>query len=268
MKYRLADLAKIVGGSVRGDADLEIESIQGLDLAGPADIAFLNHPRYRREALGSSAGAIVIDRDDDVFTQSLLVCDNPSLAVAKIVRLFFPSQVPESGIHPTAVVAADATVDPGATVGPYVTIGHRSTVGTGAVLRSHIAVGDDCHISAEVVLNPHVVLYDGTRIGERTIVHSGTILGADGFRYVYHDGVHEKVPQVGTVILEEDIEIGANSAVDRAALEVTRVGAGTKIDNHVQVAHNVQIGKACILCGGAALAGSARLGDGVVIGGH
>lgn len=267
MSYRLAELADVVGGTVRGDGDVEIAGIRGLADAETGDITFLTHGRYRRQAAASRASAVVVGSDDPELPQALLICPHPSLAVARLVGLFHPAVPHDPGVHPTAVVADDAQIDAEATIGPYATVGAGSRVGPRAVLHSHVAVGRRCRVAADAVLHPHVVLYDDVEIGERAIVHSGTVLGADGFRYVFHDGVHEKVPQVGGVVIESDVEIGALSAVDRAALEVTRVGSGTKIDNLVQVAHNVQIGRGCILCGGVLMAGSSRLGDFVVMGG-
>ena len=268
MSYLLSELAEKIGGTVRGDGDLQINAILGLEDAGPSDIAFLTHPAYRKQAAHSAAGALVVAKDDEALPQSLLICDNPALAVGRIVSLFHPIKRPEPSVHPTATFGEEASVDATATIGPYVTIGQGSTIAARAVIHSHVAIGANCHVGEDAVLHPHVVLYDDTEIGARTIVHSGSILGADGFRYVFHEGVHEKVPQVGRVVIGDDVEIGAVSAVDRASLEVTRVGAGTKIDNHVQIGHNAQVGKACILCGGVALAGSAKLGNYVVMGGH
>jgi len=147
-------------------------------------------------------------------------------------------------------------------------IGAGSRIESGVVVGAHTVLGRDCRLGEETWLHPHVVLYDGTELGRRCIVHSGVVLGADGFRYSFAGGVHRKVPQVGRVVLGDDVEVGANSAIDRAGLGATRVGDGTKIDNLVQVAHNVEVGRAALLCGQAGIAGSARLGDGVVLAGQ
>jgi UDP-3-O-[3-hydroxymyristoyl] glucosamine N-acyltransferase len=176
--------------------------------------------------------------------------------------------VPPAGVHPTAVVAPTAEVAAGAHLGPYVVVGAGARVGAGAVLHAHVVVGDECEIGEAAVLHPHVVLYRGTRIGARSVLHAGTVLGADGFGYAYDAGVHHKIPQLGHVEIGADVEIGALSAVDRALLGASRVGDGTKIDNLVQVGHNVEIGRAAVLCGQAGIAGSTRLGDGVVLAGQ
>ncbi|HEY4575417.1 MAG TPA: UDP-3-O-(3-hydroxymyristoyl)glucosamine N-acyltransferase, partial [Thermoanaerobaculia bacterium] len=172
------------------------------------------------------------------------------------------------GIHPTAVLEPGATVDPTAHVGPYTLIGAGSRVAAGAAVLAFVAIGRDCAVGEGAVLHPHAVLYDRTEVGARSIVHSGAVLGADGFGYATHQGAHHKVPQVGRVVLEEDVEVGAGSTIDRAMLGETRIGAGTKIDNLVQVGHNVVTGRHCILCGQAGIAGSARLGNYVVLAGQ
>jgi UDP-3-O-[3-hydroxymyristoyl] glucosamine N-acyltransferase len=171
-------------------------------------------------------------------------------------------------VHSTAVVEPGASVDPTAAVGPYAVIGAGSRVAAGAAIGSHAVLGRGCSVGEGAVLHPHVVLYDGTEVGEGSEIHAGVVLGSDGFGYATHKGVHHKVPQVGRVVVEAAVEVGANTTIDRATLGETRVGAGTKIDNLVQVGHNVRIGKASILCGQAGIAGSTKLGDGVVLAGQ
>ncbi len=184
------------------------------------------------------------------------------------MELFHPEAKPAAGIHPTAVVGDGARVDASAHVGPYVVIGARAILGPASVVHAHAVVGEDCEIGAGAVLHPHVVLYRRVRVGAGSVVHAGAVLGADGFGYATREGEHAKIPQVGDVELGRDVEVGALSAVDRALLGTTSVGDGTKIDNLVQVGHNVRIGRASILCGQAGVAGSARLGSGVVLAGQ
>jgi UDP-3-O-[3-hydroxymyristoyl] glucosamine N-acyltransferase len=171
-------------------------------------------------------------------------------------------------VHPTAVLEAGCEVDPTAHVGPYVVVGAGSRVGPRAALHAHAVVGRRCVVGEGAVLYPHVVLYDETAVGAGSIVHAGAVLGSDGFGYATWRGAHHKVPQVGRVLVEEDVEIGANTTIDRATLGETVIGAGTKIDNLVQVGHNVKVGRHCILCGQAGIAGSTQLGDGVVLAGQ
>jgi UDP-3-O-[3-hydroxymyristoyl] glucosamine N-acyltransferase len=273
--HRLADLAALVGGQVEGNPDREIDAVRSLDAAGPRDLSFLNHPRYRAQALASPAGALLVGqdlaaglRDAGDPPRDLLVVKDTAFALSKILTQLHATEAPEPGVHPTAVLEAGCVVDPTAWVGPYAVIGAGSTVGPRAVLHAHVVIGRNCTVGEGATLHPHAVLYADTQLGARAIVHAGVVLGADGFGYATSGGVHHKVPQVGRVVVEDDVEIGANSAIDRATLGETRIGAGTKIDNLVQVGHNVQTGRHCILCGQAGIAGSTKLGDYVVLAGQ
>ena len=274
MAYRLAELAEVVGGRVEGDPDRAVESIQTLEAAGPRDLSFLNHARYRKQAEASGAGALLVTPAlADVARaglegRDLLLVDDPALALARLLALFHPRPARPPGVHPTAVVEEGASVDPTAHVGPYAVIGAGSRIAAGAVVGAHTVLGQGCRLGERAILHPHVVLYDGTEVGEGSEIHAGVVLGSDGFGYATHRGTHHKVPQVGRVVVEAEVEVGANTTIDRATLGETRVGAGTKIDNLVQVGHNVRIGRASILCGQAGIAGSTKLGDGVVLAGQ
>jgi UDP-3-O-[3-hydroxymyristoyl] glucosamine N-acyltransferase len=275
--YRLADLALRVGGQVEGDPERAVESIQTLEAAGPRDLSFLNHARYRKQAAASGAGALLVtpalaalarETREGGPRRDLLLVDDPALALARLLDLFHPRPVRAPGVHPTAVVEEGASVDPTAQVGPYAVIGAGSRIAAGAAVGAHAVLGRGCRVGERAVLHPHVVLYDDTEVGEASEIHAGVVLGSDGFGYATHRGVHHKVPQVGRVVVEAEVEVGANTTIDRATLGETRVGAGTKIDNLVQVGHNVRIGRASILCGQAGIAGSTQLGDGVVLAGQ
>jgi UDP-3-O-[3-hydroxymyristoyl] glucosamine N-acyltransferase len=275
--YRLADLALRVGGQVEGDPERAVESIQTLEAAGPRDLSFLNHARYRKQAAASGAGALLVtpalaalarETPKGEPRRDLLLVDDPALALARLLDLFHPRPVRTPGVHPTAVVEEGASVDPTAQVGPYAVIGAGSRIAAGAAVGAHAVLGRGCRVGDRAVLHPHVVLYDDTEVGEGSEIHAGVVLGSDGFGYATHRGVHHKVPQVGRVVVEAEVEVGANTTIDRATLGETRVGAGTKIDNLVQVGHNVRIGRASILCGQAGIAGSTQLGDGVVLAGQ
>jgi UDP-3-O-[3-hydroxymyristoyl] glucosamine N-acyltransferase len=241
------------------------------------DLSFLTSPRYRAQAVASRAGALLVGpalaamADIAALRRDLLVVDDPGYALALLLARFHPGDSGsrrEPGVHPTAILELGCVVDPTAHVGPYVVIGEGSRIGAGATLHAFVAVGRSCAVGEAAVLHPHAVLYDGTEVGAAVIVHAGVVLGADGFGYATHGGAHHKVPQLGRVVVEANVEIGANSTVDRATLGATRIGAGTKIDNLVQIGHNVQVGRHSILCGQAGIAGSARLGDGVVLAGQ
>jgi UDP-3-O-[3-hydroxymyristoyl] glucosamine N-acyltransferase len=270
--YRLSELAELVGGRVEGNPDRAVSAIRSLEAAGPADLSLLTHSRYRARAAASGAGALLVApalaAAAAELGRDLLVVDDPSWALSRLLERFHPAPVREPGVHPTAVVEAGCEVDPTAHVGPYAVLGAGSRVGARAAVHALAVVGRDCAIGEGAVLHPHAVLYDGTEVGPGTIVHAGAVLGADGFGYATARGAHHKVPQIGRVVIEGDVEIGANSTIDRATLGETRVGAGTKIDNLVQVGHNVQVGRHCILCGQAGIAGSTRLGDWVVLAGQ
>jgi len=273
VEHRLAVLAELVGGRVEGDPDRTVEAVRTLEAAGPRDLSFLNHSRYREQALASQAGALLVGaslasgdlRGDG---RPLLVVDDPAYALSLLLNQLHAAEAPEPGVHPTAVLEPGCEVDPAAHVGSYAVIGSGTRIGARAAVHSHVVLGKNCAVGEGAVLHPHAVLYDRTEVGPGAIVHAGVVLGADGFGYATHGGVHHKVPQVGRVVLEKDVEVGANSAIDRATLGETRIGEGTKIDNLVQVGHNVQTGRHCILCGQAGIAGSTQLGNYVVLAGQ
>ena len=270
MAFRLAELAELVGGRIEGDPEREVESVRTLDAAGPRDLSFLTQPKYRDRAVASAAGALLVGKEISTagLGRDLLVVDDPSFALSRLIAVFHPAEAREPGVHPTAVLEPGAEVEPSAHVGPYAVIGAGSRIGAGAAIHALAVVGRLCVIGERAVLHPHAVLYDGTEVGAGTIVHAGAVLGADGFGYATSRGAHHKVPQVGRVVVGDDVEIGANSTIDRAMLGETRIGSGTKIDNLVQVGHNVEVGRHCILCGQAGIAGSTRLGDYVVLAGQ
>lgn len=271
MSTCLAELAELVGGEVRGDPTRTVSAVKTLDTAGPGDLSFLTSVKYRDAARSSAAGALLVGRDlgtDDLPAGDLLICTDPYHALAQILGYLHPRPVRPAGIHPTAVIEDGAEVSPTAHVGPLVVVGSGSRIEEGVVLHPHVVVGRRCRIGHESVLFSHVSIYDETEIGARVIIHSGTVIGADGFGFADHAGSRVKLPHVGRVVLEDDVEIGANSAVDRATLDETRIGAGSKLDNLVQVGHNVRIGRGAILCGQAGVSGSALLGDRVILAGQ
>lgn len=271
MAYRLAELAELVGGRVEGDPERAVEAIRALEDAGPGDLSFVSRSRHRERAAASGAGVLLVGEEVAAAVagaggRALLVVGDPVYALARLLEVFHPESARPAGIHPTAIVEPGAAVDPAAHLGPYVVIGAGSRVGAGAAVLAHAVVGRDCAIGERALIHPHAVLYDRTEVGAGSIVHSGVVLGGDGFGYATHQGVHYKVPQVGRVVLEDEVEIGANTTIDRATLGETRVGAGSKIDDQVMLGHNVQVGRRSILCAQVGIAGSTRIGDGVVLG--
>ncbi len=267
MTLTLGELAALVQGRVRGNPDRAVRGLCSLAGAGPEDLAPLTSPRYRQEAGRSRAGALLVGREEEL-PHDQLICADPAWAMAELLRHLHPPLPAAPGIHSTAVVAAGAAIDPTATLGPQVVVGEGSRVEAGVVLHAGVVVGARCRVGAGTVIHPRAVLYDDTELGARVIVHAGAVLGADGFGFTPHGGQLVKVPQVGRLVVEDDVEIGANTTVDRATLDETRIGAGSKLDNLVQVGHNVRLGKSCLLCGQAGIAGSALLGNGVVVAGQ
>ncbi len=268
MSRRLAELAEIVGGAVRGNPDREIDGLGTLESAGERRLSFVTNPRYRRKALASRAGALLVGESLAGLDRDLLVAEDPYYALAQLLEVFHPAEPAATGVHPTAIVGAGAELGPDVLVGPYAVIGEGAVVGAGAAIHAHAVVGRGARVGEGAVLHPHVVIYDGVEVGARSILHSGVVLGCDGFGYATHDGVHNKLRHVGRVVVEDDVEIGANSAVDRSLLDETRIGAGTKMDNLVQIGHNVRVGRDCLLVAQVGIAGSTRLGKGVVMAGQ
>ncbi|HEV2392162.1 MAG TPA: UDP-3-O-(3-hydroxymyristoyl)glucosamine N-acyltransferase [Verrucomicrobiae bacterium] len=264
-----AEIAKLLGGEVIGNGSLDMTGFAPADRAQPGDLTFAENENYFARAEQSAASAVIVDGS---FTSSrgktLIRVPNARIAFAKVLPLFFPEPVFQPGLHPTALIATGAQVDPTAHVGPYCVVGNKVRIGPRTVLQggNHIAPG--CILGEEVNLFPNVVLYPNTEIGNRVRVHSGTVIGSDGFGYVQDGGVHRKVPQIGSVLIRDDVEIGANVTIDRGALGPTIIGRGTKIDNLVQIAHNVTVGEHCLVVSQAGIAGSTRLGNYVILAGQ
>jgi UDP-3-O-[3-hydroxymyristoyl] glucosamine N-acyltransferase len=273
--FSLGELAEKLGAEPVGlppDGSPAISGLRSLAEAGAGELSFLHQAAYRDEAAASRAAALIVPQNLRQIAagwgKPLLVVAHSPLAVAQALALFHPRPAAAPGVHPTAVVAEGVALGEGVAIGPYAVVGEGCTLGDRTRLAAHVVVGRGCTLGDDVVLHPGVVLYDGCELGDRVEIHAGSVIGADGFGYASVRGVHHKVPQVGRVVLGDDVEVGACTTIDRATLDATRIGAGTKIDNQVQVGHNVQTGKGCILCGQAGIAGSTKLGDYVVLAGQ
>jgi UDP-3-O-[3-hydroxymyristoyl] glucosamine N-acyltransferase len=273
--FTLAELAARVGGEVVGDGTLRLEGVAALENAGPVHVSFFSNRKYRKAFEASRAGAVVVEPEQPAAPgRALLRVANAYLAFAKITTLFHPPQepVPEvapgAAVHPAARVHPSAQVMPLASVGPGAEVGARSILHPGVHLAEGARVGEDCVLHSNAVVREHCVL------GNRVILQPGVVVGADGFGYAFDpmgEGQgprHYKFPQVGIVVIEDDVEIGANTCVDRAALGVTRIGRGTKIDDLVMVAHNVEVGPLSLLVAQSGISGSSKLGMGVVLAGQ
>lgn len=268
MPFTIAEIARLLGGEVLGDSSLVVKGFAPADRAQPGELTFAENENYFSRAEQSAASAIIVGGSFTSTRKVLIRVADARIAFAKVLPLFFPEPVYPPGIHPTAIVPASAQVAASAHIGPYCVLGEKVRLGERSVLQGGNHVGTGCQLGDEVNLSPNVVLHPGTEIGHRVRIHSGTVIGADGFGYVLDAGAHRKVPQIGTVIIRDDVEIGANVTIDRGALGPTVIGRGTKIDNLVQIAHNVTVGEHCLIVSQAGVAGSTRLGNYVILAGQ
>jgi len=266
--WTLAELASLVGGQVLGDPALSVVGVRPLDEAGPQHLSFYHNRKYLAAAQSSRAGALLV-RDPAPFPgRNLLVHPEPYLALAKILEVMVPPRRPRPGVHPTAVVAPTARLGEQVSIGPCAVVGEHVVLGDRVVVGPTCVIGEGCQVGDDTVLHPGVVLEPGCQVGARCILHAGVVVGSDGFGFATSGGVHHKVPQVGRVVIEDDVELGANVCVDRATLGETRIGRGTKVDNLVQIGHNVVIGEGCLLVAQTGIAGSSKLGRGVILAGQ
>jgi len=264
----VTEIAKYLQGEVIGDGSAVLNSFAPADRAQSGDLTFAENEEYFAKADQSAASAIIADKRFNSSQKTLIRVPNARVAFAKALALFFPERKPAAGVHPSAVIAASAQVDPTAHIGPHCVVGERVNIGVRCVLQSGNSIGDDSKLGDDVNLFPNVTIYPRTEIGQRVRIHAGAAIGSDGYGYVLDGGAHRKVPQIGNVIIGDDVEIGANVTIDRGALGSTIIGKGTKIDNLVQIAHNVVIGEHCLLVSQSGVAGSSRLGNYVVLAGQ
>ncbi|MBF0386597.1 MAG: UDP-3-O-(3-hydroxymyristoyl)glucosamine N-acyltransferase [Candidatus Omnitrophica bacterium] len=269
MRQTLNEIAQLVGGKIIGDGGLVITGISGIKEAVAGDLTFLANPKYLPLASVTKASAIIVGKDVVIEGKSVVQTDNPSLAFVRIVELVKDAgAVRVKGIHPTAVIAADVVIGEGAGIGPHAVIESGARVGKNAMICAGVFIGAQAVIGEATLIYPNVTVREGVLIGCRVIIHSGTVIGSDGFGYLQVNGRHEKIPQMGTVVVEDDVEIGACVTIDRARFDKTIIGRGTKIDNLVQVAHNVRIGENCLVIALAGIAGSATIGNNAIIAGQ
>jgi UDP-3-O-[3-hydroxymyristoyl] glucosamine N-acyltransferase len=268
-RVTLAEVAKAVGGTVIGDGSVEITGVAGIREAQEGDLTFLANPRYEPYLSKTRASAVIVAENHLDLDKPVIQNPNPYLTFLNAVRYFAgEGERPAPGVHPTAVVAQDAFVASDASIGPLVTIGAGAAVGARSVLHPGCVLGARARIGEDALLYPNVVIREDCVVGDRVIIHAGTVIGSDGFGFVRDGDVYRKLPQVGTVLVEDDVEIGANVTIDRATTGTTRIGWGSKIDNLVQIAHNVQIGRNCILVSQVGISGSTSVGDDVVLAGQ
>ena len=264
----LREIVARLGGEALGEVAAPLTGVATLDSAGPREIAFLANPKYRLKLASTRAGAVILSPGDrDAATIPRIVCDNPYAYYARTVALFHPPPPVRPGIHPFAQVDASANVDAYAEIGPFVVIGPGCTIAKGASIGAHGVLGADVAVGEGTRLNPRVTIYDGCSIGARCVLHSGAVIGADGFGMARDAGRWVKIPQVGAVRIGDDVEIGANTTIDRGALDDTVIEDGVKLDNQIQIAHNCVIGAHTVIAGCTGISGSVTVGKHCMIGG-
>jgi UDP-3-O-[3-hydroxymyristoyl] glucosamine N-acyltransferase len=265
---KLSELAELVGGQVRGIDSVLIRGVSGVSEAGPDQITWVGHDKYAKKLADSKAGAVVVSPDVGPTPMPAIVVDQPGRAIIKVLTAFAPPQcAPPAGVDSSACVDRTACLGEDVAIGPNVVVGPRCRIGDGTVVHANVSIGAETEVGSDCLFWPGVVVRERCRVGDRVILHPNVTIGSDGYGYELLDGRFEKIPQIGTVVIEDDVEIGAGSCVDRAKFGETIIGRGTKIDNLVQVAHNVHIGPHCIIVAQVAIGGSARLGAYVMLAG-
>ena len=268
MSMKVREIAELLGAQVTGDRERVINCVASLESAQPDELSFAEGPRQVAKIASSQAGCVLVPPETSLPGKTLIEVAHPKVAFVRATEALLPLELPAAAAHPTAVISPQAQLPEDVGVGPFCVIEKGAVIGKGTRLGAGVTVGEGVKIGNGCRLYDGVKIYPGVTMGDRVIIHAGVVLGADGFGYVFADRAHKKFPQLGGLVIENNVEIGANSTVDRGSLGSTRIGEGTKIDNLVQVAHNVQIGKHCIVAAQTGISGSAVIEDGVVLGGQ
>ncbi len=269
-EYTLAEIAAIIGGKISGDSEIPVRGVASIRNAGPADLTFLAEKKYIHLLEKSKAAAVICTADVASEKKTLLHVKNPNLAFGMVVELFYPPVVRGRGkVHETSLLGKDVSLGRGVTIGPYVTIGDRCSISGNVSIGPLVSIGDDVEIGESTRIDPRVTIYSGVRIGRRCRIQAGSVLGSDGFGFARDDqGRHRKIPQIGGLVIEDDVEIGSNCTIDRGSLDDTIVSRGTKLDNLVHIAHNVKVGENTLLVAQVGIAGSTIVGKNVVLAGQ
>lgn len=268
MKKRLKEIAEWVGGTVIGDGEVEISGVGSIEEARPGEITFIGHPKYLPKLERTQASAVIVSNEVTQATKPLLCVANPYLAFVKVLHLFFQKAYQPRGVDPKAWISPKAVLGKDLTIYPFVYVGDGCQIKDRVILYPGVYVGDDSVIDEDSILYPNVSIYPNTVIGKRVILHSGVVVGSDGFGYVKDGKKNIKIPQVGRVVIEDDVEVGSNTTIDRATLGETIIRRGVKIDNLVQVAHNVVIGEDSIIVAQVGISGSTKIGSNVTLAGQ
>lgn len=267
MGYKIREIAKAVGAQVIGDGELEIKGVSGLDRPEPGTLVFIQDPKDLACLEKSAAGCIIVPKSVSQSQKPLLQTDNPKLAFAKALHLLFPPEQFSGSVSAKAAVASSAKIGKNVTIEAFAYVDENAEIGNDSVIRAFSFIGNSVRIGSHTLIHPNVNIYEKTVIGNRVTIHSGCVIGADGFGFVIDGKSQVKVPQVGNVVIQDEVEIGANTTIDRATIGQTVIGKGTKIDNQVQIAHNVQIGEHCAISAKCGISGSCKLGNFVILGG-
>ncbi len=266
---KLRDIAERLQCRLEGDGEIEIHRVAGIDDAGPGDLTFFTNPKYARALRTTGASAVILSEKAEAAPCAMLRVSHPYLAFARAVELFAESNRPPAGIHRLADVAATANVSADAVIGPFVVVGDRARVGARTLVYPQVTIGPGAEIGEDCIIHARVSIRERVQIGNRVVLQDGAVIGSDGFGFATKpDGSHHKIPQIGAVVVEDDVEIGANAAIDRPAVGETRIGAGSKIDNLVQVAHGVTVGRNVLLAAQVGIAGSTTIEDSVTLAGQ
>lgn len=268
MTRTAAELAEYLGARLEGDSRAQISGVASPERAGAGDLIYFDSPRHQKRAADSAARCVLAKPGERMAGKTILETSDPKFAFAKAARWLQPDRAPSAGVHPTAIIAADAKVAARVFIGPYVVIEGGAEIGAGTEIEAHCFLGRGVYVGENCRLHPRVTLYAGSRLGNHVEVHTGAVIGADGFGYVFGEGRHLKFPQIGNVEIGDDVEIGANTTIDRGSLEDTQIGDGVKIDNLVQVAHNVRVGEHSVLAAQTGVSGSSTIGTRVIVGGQ
>lgn len=266
--FTASEIAEQLGGKVIGDGAVELKGFAPANTARAGDLTFAENEAFFEKARQSAASAILVDGDFAPDGKTLIRVPQARIGFAKVLTMFFPEPRNPAGVHPSAVVAASAQIDATASIGPNCVVGERVKIGARTQLDSLVAVAEDSVIGEDCRIFPNVTIYHQSKIGSRVRIHSSTVVGSDGYGYVFDQSFHRKIPQVGNVVIGDDAEIGAGCTIDRGALGSTIIGKGAKLDNLVQIAHNVVVGDHCIIVAQAGIAGSTKLGQYTIIAGQ
>jgi len=267
--WPLQQIADLVGGVIEGDRTVLIRRLAKIEEAGEGDLTFIANPKYEKYMETTQASAVLVRLDFPATPKTTIRVADPYFAFMRVARWLQPEKPVERGVHPTALVGEGTRLAPDVSIGPYVVIGARCVIGARVRVGACTVIGQDVEIGEDSVLYPGVCLADGVKLHNRVVVHSGAVIGSEGFGFAKgSDGTYQRIPQMGTVVIEDDVDIGANCCIDRATLGETRIRRGVKLDNLIQVAHNVEIGEDTVIAAQTGISGSTKIGQGVVIAGQ